>query len=158
MGSLTTENNPALLRDAVTLLKSDFVGLYVKMGYDRQEVGELWHTLRVSSAGYKLKKDIGAPSTAQATSFISDIDEEAKTRLGKKAKKKEAWQDDPNCDGSDAFNRANEAELKSGTKEEVARKLIDSGLTKAAALAKEGNFSIPYAYLMLKKYKKKEIA
>src|SRR6185436_7985492 len=154
MKPLNQESNPQLLRDAVTLLKSDFVGLYVKMGHDRQEVGELWHKQRVSSAGHKLKKEIGAPTIAQATGYISDIDEEARIRMGKGKKKvekgKEDWQDDPNCEGSRAFNESNRAAMLEGkTKEEIAKELIECGMTKAAALAKEGGFSIPYAYLML---------
>lgn len=43
---------------------------------------------------------------------------------------------------------------KDGSKEATAKSLIESGVTKAKELAEKGNFSLPYAYNMLKKYGK----
>ncbi len=76
-----------VIEDAVRLLKSQFVDLYVEMGYNKEEVGSAWHKIRISKTGndllcnlYKKNKHI------QALTFISDIKEEVSIRK-KKAKK-----------------------------------------------------------------------
>lgn len=41
-------NNEAMIRDAIQMLKSNFVENYSVYGYDPIEVGKAWHTIRTS--------------------------------------------------------------------------------------------------------------
>lgn len=146
-----------VMEDACRLLKSEFTKLYVKLGYDGSAVGLAWHSIRTSATGHDLMKKFskGLPPGNAASSFI-DVDEEAKYRLSKENKsitKDLVDDEDPNVEGSKAFNNANLESLLDGNKEQRAKSLIESGLTKAKALSQQGGFSIPYAYNMLKKYK-----
>ncbi len=84
MKTLTVQDNPDLLKDAMTLLKSDFVALYVAQGYDRKETEMAWHNLRTSAAGHEFRKNLGSPSINKATSFIGNMEEEVATRVKKK--------------------------------------------------------------------------
>lgn len=67
-----------VIEDAARLLKSHFVELYTKLGYERDQVGVAWHELRVTDRGRNLmiKYSNGG---GQPTRFY-DIDEEVKQR------------------------------------------------------------------------------
>lgn len=90
--TLTQEAEPDLLTDAVRLSKSDFIALYVQLGYEREDVGPAWHNLRVSAKGHELIKKL-KPSYMpkdQPLTFISDVKEEVEERQKKKRGRKKA--------------------------------------------------------------------
>lgn len=66
--------NELAIRDAISLLKSDFTTLYSKIGYDKNKASIAWHTLRVSPKGVEMRLKV------RGTSIISDFDTEAKER------------------------------------------------------------------------------
>ena len=141
-----------VLEDAVRLLKSDFVELYKEMGYNPSEVGEAWHSLRVSPRGMKLKSSIRSTSVNQATSFISNAKEEAKARLGKKKEKEsvslERGSFDKIINIKPNLNNNTMAKGEKGTK---AQSFIDQGVTDPKELSEKAGISKVYAMRLLEK-------
>lgn len=84
------QTDPKVIEDAVRLLKSNFIELYVEMGYDKIELGPAWHKIRTSTAGNELFCRLYKNSKhAQALTFISDVKDEVSYR-NKQAKKKKS--------------------------------------------------------------------
>lgn len=137
------QQDAQVIEDVARLSKSDFVDLYVEMGYDKIVVGPAWHSLRVTPKVQAIRAKFGhIGRSGQPLSFISDIKAEAKIRMGGQRKLKAE------------FTVEEMAPKLSNNKESIAKMLIEeSGVIKAKDLAEQGGFSIPYAYTMLKKYK-----
>lgn len=91
------KTNKTVVDDAVRLLKSDFVSLYEKLGYNKVLLGVSWHSIRTSKQGQDLigqyqKK--GLNPLKQPLTFISNVEEEAEER-GKSQKKVKLVKEEP---------------------------------------------------------------
>ena len=83
------QTDKQVIEDAVRLLKSQFIDLYVEMGYNREKVGSAWHKIRTSKSGHELLCELYKKSKhVQALTFISDIKEEVSIRKKKVKKNK----------------------------------------------------------------------
>lgn len=76
------QDDPQVIEDAVKLLKSDFVALYEKQGFNKILVGIAWHNIRIAPKAQALAAKAYPPGKdkSQALSFISNIDEEIQAR------------------------------------------------------------------------------
>lgn len=135
-----------VLSDAVRLLKSDFVQLYVEMGYDKISASAAWHNLRTSPSGQKMREQIKSSSINQATSFISDMKEEVKERLEIKKKKEPVIKNESN-------NNLNQTSMAKGVKKsEQVKALFDQGITDVKEIVEKAGVNKLYAQNLLKKF------
>jgi len=77
-------NNEIILKDAITLLKNDFVDLYSEIGYDKSKVGIAWHTLRVSPKGVDMRLKTRGVSTIDKENIKEEAAEKRKLLLNPK--------------------------------------------------------------------------
>lgn len=152
--------DPQVIEDAVRMLKSEFVELYTKLGYDKTHTGVSWHTIRTSPKGQEMRKSIyqGAQHL-QATTFITDMEQEVKER----AKKKKPSLTAPD-QGSENAPEGKVPKTKSsndkasgkvkGDKAKQAKALIEAGETDPEVLVEKVGLSKIYAKTLLKKFGK----
>lgn len=152
MKPITT--NDEVINDAVRLLKTDFVSLYKELGHDPARAGSLWHEIRVSPAGIRLRAKIGGASVNSATSFISDIKQEAAIRLGKK--KRSVDEINVNVDSVNEHKtinlNLNNKTMAKGDKASQVKALVDSGVTDVNTIVEKVGVNKLYAKNLLKKF------
>lgn len=142
-----------VVRDAVSLLKSDFVALYEKLGFDKTHTSIAWHTIRTSPAGRNMSATLrkGVPGHIQALSVITDFDEEIQARKKMSKKKKEEVAPDQGSEVPQEKRKFG----GSGEKGNKAKELIAQGVTDAKELAAQAGVSRVYAGRLLEKLGKK---
>ena len=163
--------NDEVVNDAVRLLKTDFVSLYKELGHDPARAGSLWHEIRVSPKGIRLRASIGGSLVNSATSFISDIKEEAKVRL-KKQKGLKFIDTITNEDITDQVSQSfedgvekeqveqvvkiktnlNNKTMAKGDKASQVKALVDSGVTDVNTIVEKVGVNKLYAKNLLKKF------
>ncbi len=144
------KQDPKIIQDAVRLLKSQFVEVYTKLGYERLEVSVGWHTMRMSPKGREIAASIyhGA-SHLQAATFISDVNEEVKERQKKKSPTavEEKKKDEIESNNNQQINN-----MAKGDKAKQAKDLIEKGETNPDVLVEKIGLSKIYAKTLIGKY------
>lgn len=69
-----------VIEDGVKLLKTDFVNLYVGLGYDKIYAAAAWHNVRISTRGRELLDKRNKPGLQPHFDIISDIPAEIEER------------------------------------------------------------------------------
>lgn len=154
--------------DAVRLLKSDFISLYKEMGHDPDRAASLWHEIRVSPKGLRLRVSIKASAINGATSFIADIKEEARIRLKKKGIiDPELIDTTTNEEVVDQVTQSHQTEkeqikkiktnltnktMAKGEKANKVKELVDSGITDVNVIVEKAGVNKLYAKNLLKKF------
>lgn len=143
-----------VIRDAVSLLKSDFVALYKKMGFDENHTSVSWHTIRTSPQGRAMRESLykGVPKHIQALSMITDFEEEVQDRKTKMNKKEKSATPQG---GIAVEEKPKKSFGGSGEKGNRAKELIAQGVTDAKELAAQAGISKVYAGRLLEKLGKK---
>ena len=153
--------NDEVVNDAVRLLKTDFVSLYKELGHDPARAGSLWHEIRVSPKGIRLRASIGGSLVNSATSFISDIKEEAKVRLKKQKGLKFIDTDQVSQSFEDGVEKEQVVKIKTnlnnktmakGDKASQVKALVDSGVTDVNTIVEKVGVNKLYAKNLLKKF------
>lgn len=151
--------DPVVLNDGVRLLKSDFMDLYVQLGYDRTHTSLVWHSIRVSSQGRDLRDKIyKGVQHLQAATFISDMNEEVKQRLKDKivsnsVSDSQSQKVDENKASSSIDDEQKVSAIR-GEKTVKAKKLIADGIVDAKVIAQQSGAAIAYVRTLLYNAKK----
>ena len=154
--------NDQVTEDAVKLLKSDFTALYKELGHDPVRIAALWHDLRVSPKGLKIRAGIKSPLINQATSFISDIAEEVLDRKQSRKRKDKSILGEKATEESEVSESNNkplnlnnktmaEEKKEKGEKGARAQSFIDQGVIDPKELSEKAGISKVYAGRLLEK-------
>lgn len=141
------KQSPQVIDDAVRLLKSDFVELYVKSGFDKTQAALTWHAVRVSPKGREALDALKLPKHIQAATMISDIDEEVQIRTktkNKMAKKKSVEKQKPVKQ-----KKVKSVDGERGQKTAVAKQLIAGGEKDVAVISEKSGAAIAYVRTLL---------
>lgn len=157
--------NSQVVDDAVRLLKSDFVSLYEKQGFDKIYSAAAWHSARISTRGRELLDQLngGRNHVNKAYSFL-DVEQEAAARLSEQATvgveevpaKKPKTSKAPK--GEKKAKVAKQPKPKGdsnrGERTRIAKELIASGETNKNILVEKAGIAPLYAAILLRNAKK----
>lgn len=155
--------DPQVTEDAVRLLKSDFIALYVGLGYTAGAAGGGWHVIRTSKKGQELMNKL-YPSNkprSQALSFI-DVKAEIEFRKenGGKANKSEDEEEAIEPLEEEKVTKPikekvkpikNQNNMAKGEKSKRVLDLIEKGVQTTKELSEQAEVSMAYAKFLLEK-------
>ena len=174
-------NDEQVMTDAVRLLKSDFVGLYQGLGFDKMDVSLAWHTIRTSSKGRELMDKLyQGRKHVQALSYIGDmqaeieyrkknnkpnnkmntIEQEQETSVvsseqpSEEVKSKKTKKGSTKTKESTTKTKAS-SDPNRGQKTAIAKELISGGETNASIIAEKSGAAIAYVRTLLYNSRKK---
>jgi hypothetical protein len=168
------QSDASIIKDAVRLLKSQFVELYVTAGFDSSDTALAWHKIRTSSKGrLVMEKEYAGIRHIQAKTFISSINDELKQRkmepimkimkntdevaVAPKAKQKVVKAKAPKVvKEKKVAAPKTDAPSDRGNKTAIAKQLIVDGETNAIIISEKSGAAVAYVRTLLYNYRKSQ--